>query len=98
MTFYFAPKTAAGAAMGPFPCLVRNIMTDSQNAAFPGLNLHVAMQVINAIRHAGTDKQVRGFAAHIGDIPHHRTGLRLADIQELQDAILHFRQVHADFT
>lgn len=50
-----------------------------------------ALQVVDAIRHAGTDDQVIGLVTHIGDLENALQGYRLADIQALRAALLSFR-------
>ena len=47
--------------------------------------------MIEALRHAGSEAAVHGFAAHIGDYGNESLVSNLADIQELRDAIFHFR-------
>ena len=48
-------------------------------------------QVIEALRHAGSDADVHGFAARVSGYGNQSMVSSLADIQELRDAILHFR-------
>ncbi len=47
-----------------------------------------SLQVVDALRHAGEDERVQGLVAIIGE---GEAPERLAQVQELQDAVLHFR-------
>ncbi len=49
---------------------------------------HLALQVVDALEHAGKDERVQGFVTCIGD---GGSPAGLAQVQELRDAILKFR-------
>ncbi len=46
------------------------------------------LQVVDALHHAGEDERVQGLVTIIGE---GEAPERLAQVQELQDAVLHFR-------
>lgn len=52
--------------------------------------MFVRMQMVDALRHAGSDKRIQGVIGCIGDGQKHAG---LAQVQELRNAVLTFRFV-----
>lgn len=50
---------------------------------------HCLVQVVDALHHAGKDERVKGIVAYVGDSEGPPS--QLAQVQELRDAVLHFR-------